>query len=153
MTCPEAIGVRETIEKHILKLYHPTTNLLLPYTEWPGYYTTSFGQKIPAIWLYGERMVPTDYVPTGIECLIGDVPLSLVTPLTGSALSIEKWSVMFVNRGTAAGTSMSTTLRDIQRRWNQTFPEDQPSYSSRKEDTYETLMCSLKISLSLSLTP
>ena len=142
-TCPQARDVRKTIERHILNLYESDGTTLRAEAEWPGYYSLSNGTRIPAVYVVGKSMVPSDWVVTGIECTISDTPEITSPGSVGAIVSFERWPVRFTNYGTQKGTRMSTTLLDISRRLARTFPRDSATYTPRTEATYEALTVSI----------
>jgi hypothetical protein len=142
-SCPQVRSLRTTIERHILDLYEADGTTLRPQASWPGYYTLPNTTRIPAIYVVGEAMVPSDWVVTGIECTITDVPEIVSPGSVGAVLSFERWPVRFTNYGTRKGTRMPTTLLDISRRLARTFPRDSATYTPRTEATYEALTVSI----------
>lgn len=142
-SCLQVRSLRTTIERHILDLYEADGTTLRPQASWPGYYTLPNTTRIPAIYVVGEAMVPSDWVVTGIECTITDVPEIVSPGSVGAVLSFERWPVRFTNYGTRKGTRMPTTLLDISRRLARTFPRDSATYTPRTEATYEALTVSI----------
>ena len=142
-SCPEVRSLRTTIERYILDLYEADGTTLKAKASWPGYYTLPNSTRIPAVYVVGEAMVPSDWVVTGIECTITDVPEISSPGSVGAILSFERWPVRFTNYGTRKGTRMPTTLLDISRRLARTFPRDSATYTPRTEATYEALTVSI----------
>jgi hypothetical protein len=142
-TCPQVRDLRTTIERHILDLYESDGTTLKPEASWPGYYSWPNGTRIPAVYVVGEAMVPSDWVVTGIECTITDVPEIVSPGSVGAIVSFERWPVRFTNFGTRKGTRMPTTLLDISRRLARTFPRDSATHTARTEATYEALTVSI----------
>jgi hypothetical protein len=142
-TCPSVRDVRTTIERYILNLYESDGVTPRPEVEWPGYYSLSNGTRVPAVYVVGQNMVPSDWVVTGIECTISDVPEITSPGSVGAIVSFERWPVRFTNYGTLEGTRMTTTLLDISRRLARTFPRDTVNYTPRTEATYEALTVSI----------
>lgn len=138
-TCPKVREVRTTIERYILNLYESDGTTLRPEAEWPGSYLLSNGSRIPAVYVVGQNMVPSNWVVNGIECTISDVPEITTPGSVGAIVSFERWPVRFTNYGTLEGTRMTTTLLDISRRLARTFPRDSATYTPRTEATYEAL--------------
>lgn len=138
-TCPKVREVRTTIERYILNLYESDGTTLRPEAEWPGSYLLSNGSRIPAVYVVGQNMVPSNWVVNGIECTISDVPEITSPGSVGAIVSFERWPVRFTNYGTLEGTRMTTTLLDISRRLARTFPRDSATYTPRTEATYEAL--------------
>jgi hypothetical protein len=142
-SCPQVRSLRTTIERHILNLYEVDGTTLKAQASWPGYYTMPNGTRIPAVYVVGESMVPSDWVVTGIECTITDVPEIVSPGSVGAIVSFERWPVRFTNYGTRKGTRMPTTLLDISRRLARTFPRDSATHTPRTEATYEALTVSI----------
>ena len=142
-SCPTVRSLRTTIERYILDLYEADGTTLKAKAGWPGYYTLPNSTRIPAVYVVGEAMVPSDWVVTGIECTITDVPEISSPGSVGAILSFERWPVRFTNYGTRKGTRMPTTLLDISRRLARTFPRDSATYTPRTEATYEALTVSI----------
>lgn len=141
--CPHVRDVRTTIERHILDLYESDGVTLRPEADWPGYYSLPNGTRIPAVYVVGEAMVPSDWVVTGIECTITDVP-EIDSPVSvGAVVSFERWPVRFTNYGTNKGTRMPVSLLNISRRLARAFPRDRATHSPRTEATYEALTVSI----------
>jgi hypothetical protein len=143
-SCPPVTDLRTCIEKYILNIYESDGVTLKTYTEWPGYYTLPDTSRIPAVYVVGARMVPSNWNITGIECVIEDVPQITTPGSVGSILSFEEWSVRFTNYGTVEGTVMPINMLGISRRMARTFPTDQVSYMARTEATFEALTARIR---------
>ena len=121
--CPQVRDIRTTIERYILNLYESDGTTLRPEVDWPGYYSLPNGTRTPAVYVVGAYMVPSDWVVTGIECTISDMPEITSPGSVGTIVSFERWPIRFTNYGTQKGTRMSTTLLDISRRLARVFPQ------------------------------
>ena len=141
--CPQVRDVRTTIERYILNLYESDGTTLRPEADWPGYYSLPNGTRIPAVYVVGAYMVPSDWVVTGIECTISDMPEITSPGSVGAIVSFERWPIRFTNYGTRKGTRMPTTLLDISRRLARVFPRDRVTPTPRTEATYEALTVSI----------
>ena len=141
--CPQVRDVRTTIERYILNLYKSDRTTLRPEADWPGYYSLPNGTRIPAVYVVGVYMVPSDWVVTGIECTISDMPEITSPGSVGAVVSFERWPIRFTNYGTQKGTRMATTLLDISRRLARVFPRDRATPTPRTEATYEALTVSI----------
>ena len=141
--CPQVRDVRTTIERYILNLYESNGTTLRPEPDWPGYYALPNGIHIPAVYVVGAYMVPSDWVVTGIECTISDMPEITSPGSVGAIVSFERWPIRFTNYGTRKGTRMPTTLLDISRRLARVFPRDRVTPTPRTEATYEALTVSI----------
>jgi len=142
-SCPSVLSLRTTIERHILDLYEIDGVTLRPESDWPGVYNLPSGDRIPAVYVVGEAMVPSNWTVTGIECTIDDVPEIVSPGSVGTIVSFERWPVRFTNYGTRKGTRMSATLLNISRRLARAFPRDNVTYMPRTEATYEALTVSI----------
>ena len=69
---PRVTELRTTLERHILDIFEADGSTLKPYTSWPGYYTLSDASRVPAVYVIGAAMVPSNWVITGVECTIED---------------------------------------------------------------------------------
>lgn len=142
---PPVTVLRSTLERHILDLYEADGSTLKAYTAWPGYYSLPDGSRIPAVYVTGAAMVPSNWVITGIECVIEDVPGEIDNPGSYSGvLSLESWNVRFTNYGTKEGTRMPVSMLDIRRRLARAFPRDPVTYMARTEVTFEALTARIR---------
>lgn len=139
--CPPVKALRWTLERHILDLYEADGSTLKPQAQWPGYYTLPNNTRIPAVFVAGKDMVPSQWEITGIECVIDEVPGDITSP--GGLVSFERWNVRFTNYGTKQGTRLATSMLDIRRRLARAFPRDRATYMARTEATYEAITVSI----------
>lgn len=142
--CPPVTALRRTLELHILDLYQSDRTTLKAYTAWPGYYTLPDASRVPAVYVTGASMVPSNWTITGIECVIEDVPEITSPGSVGGVISFESWSVRFTNYGTKEGTRMPASLLDIARRLSRAFPRDPVTYLARTEATFESLTARIR---------
>jgi hypothetical protein len=142
--CPPVTALRRTLELHILDLYESDGTTLKAYTAWPGYYTLPDSSRVPAVYVTGASMVPSNWTITGIECVIEDVPEITSPGSVGGVISFESWSVRFTNYGTKEGTRMPASLLDIARRLSRAFPRDPVNYLARTEATFESLTARIR---------
>lgn len=131
---PTAV-IRRSIEAHVLDLYDAGGNLR-PEADWPGVYTLPNGTRIPAVFVIGQRMVPSKWKIEGIETTINDLP---TYRSSGGATSVEEWTVQFVNYGNRSGTEMAQSLRAISQKLARAFPQDRTSSQPRTEATHEAI--------------
>lgn len=136
---PLVTGVRTTIETYVLDLYESDGTTLKPLEAWPGYYSLPNGTRIPATFVTGAHMVPSNWTVTGIECTIDDVPEIVDQGTSSGLVQIEYWNVRFTNYGINKGTKMSTSMLDIRRRLARVFPNDRVVYMARTEATFEAI--------------
>lgn len=130
------VGFRDAIERHILNLYLPGGERR-PSSEWPGVYHLPDGSRVPAVFVVGPTMVPSNWRIEGIETTIEAVPEIVSPGSVGGVISYETWTVRFTNYGTREGTVMPVSLIEICRRLARAFPRDQVTYMARTEATYE----------------
>jgi hypothetical protein len=143
-SCPPVTALRSTLERHVLDLFEANGTTLKPYTAWPGYYSLPDKSRIPAVYVVGASMVPSNWNISGIECTIEDVPEITSPGSVGGVISFESWSVRFTNYGTKEGTRITTSLLDISRRLARAFPRDQVTYMARTEATFEALTARIR---------
>lgn len=137
---PALLDLRRSIERHILQLYQPDGTTLRPAAEWPGVYTLPDSSRVPAVFVIGAAMVPSNWEISGIETTIEDVPEIVVPASTSSGLvSYERWLVRFTNYGAEQGTAMPLSLLSIRRRLARAFPRDQVTYMPRTEASFEAI--------------
>lgn len=141
---PPAKELRRSLELHILDLYESDGSTLKAYSNWPGYYTLPDRSRVPAVYVIGASMVPSNWGITGIECVIEDVPEITSPGSYSGVLSVESWNVRFTNYGTKEGTRMPLSMLDIRRRLARTFPRDQVTYMARTEVTFEALTARIR---------
>ena len=142
--CPPVTALRRTLELHILDLFESDGTTLKAYTAWPGFYTLPDTSRVPAVYVTGASMVPSNWAVTGIECVIEDVPEITSPGSMSGVLSFETWNVRFTNYGTKEGTRMPVSLLDISRRLARAFPRDQVTYMARTEVTFEALTARIR---------
>lgn len=150
---PSALELRRTLERHVLELYESDGVTLRSSTTWPGTYTLPNGTKIPAVFVAGEAMVPSNWAISGIEMIIEDEP-ECGGPVTASGLvSIETWTVRFTNYGVREGTRMATSLLDLRRRVARAFPGDSITPMPRTEATFAAFTARLRVATLTSPIP
>lgn len=142
-SCPPVTALRRTLERHVLDLFEADGTTLKAFSAWPGHYTLPDTTRIPAVYVVGESMVPSNWAVTGIECTIEDVPEIDSPGSVGSVISFERWNVRFTNYGTKEGTRMASSMLDIRRRLARAFPSDKATYMARTEATYEAVTVSI----------
>lgn len=141
---PSVTALRRTLELHILDLYENDGTTLKARTAWPGYYTLPDSSRVPAVYVSGASMVPSNWTITGIECVIEDVPEITSPGSVNGVISFESWNVRFTNYGTREGTRMPVSLLDIARRLARAFPRDPVTYLTRTEVTFESLTARIR---------
>lgn len=141
---PPVTHLRNCIERYILDLYEANGDTLKPQSEWPGTYSLPDGSKIPAVYVVGPTMVPSNWNIEGIETTIEAVPEITSPGSVGCVISYEVWSVRFTNYGVQQGTKMPITMLDISRRLARAFPRDRVTYMARTEATLEAATARIK---------
>jgi hypothetical protein len=141
---PSVTALRRTLELHILDLYENDGTTLKAHTAWPGYYTLPDSSRVPAVYVSGASMVPSNWTIAGIECVIEDVPEITSPGSVNGVISFESWNVRFTNYGTREGTRMPVSLLDIARRLARAFPRDPVTYLTRTEVTFESLTARIR---------
>jgi hypothetical protein len=136
--CPPVTWLRNTLECHILDIRNSDLTLK-PEISWPGRYELPDNSHIPAVYVIGELMVPSEWNINGIEMTIEDVPEIENPGSMSGVVSYERWRVRFTNYGWEESTSMVLNMRDIARRLARAFPSDQVTYMARTEATFESL--------------
>ena len=129
-TCPPVTWLRRSLEEHILNIRN-SDNTLKPESEWAGKYGLPDGSNIPAVYVVGESMVPSEWNINGVEMTIEDVPEIDNPGSMSGVVSFERWRVRFTNYGWEESTDMVINLRDIARRLARTFPRDPVQYMAR----------------------
>ena len=136
--CPPVTWLRNTLEVHILDIRNPDLTLK-PSNSWPGRYVLPDSSVIPAVYVIGQSMVPSEWDINGIELTIEDVPEIENPGSMSGVVSYERWQCRFTNYGWEQGTEMRTNLLSISRRLARAFPRDQVTYMARTEATFESL--------------
>lgn len=136
--CPPLTWIRNTLEVHILGTKNADLTETAS-TSWPGKYILPDGSEIPAVYVVGQRMVPSEWNIEGIELTIEDVPEIENPGSMSGVVSYERWKCRFTNYGWSEGTTMQTSLLDINRRLARAFPRDQVVYQARTEATFQSL--------------
>lgn len=137
-TCPPVTWLRESLERHILAIRNSDLTLK-PSDQWPGKYILPDESIIPAVFVAGAQMVPSQWTVDGIECVIDEVPDITNPGSISGVVSFERWRVRFTNYGALEGTRMPTSLLEISRRMARAFPNDEVNYTPRTDATYESL--------------
>jgi hypothetical protein len=144
--CPSPALLRRDIERYILDLYESDGVTLKDQAFWPGEYVLAdgngslLGTIIPAVYVVGAQMVPSEWKIKGIECVIEDVPQIRNPGSLGAVVSFEEWRVRFTNYGLRETTRVPFSMLDIARRIARTFPDARSEYLPRTEATFEGLV-------------
>ena len=141
---PPVTHLRDCIERYILDLYEADGVTRKAQSEWPGTYTLPDNSKIPAVYVVGSSMVPSNWTIEGVETTIEEIPEISSPGSVGCVISYEVWSVRFTNYGTRKGTKMPITMLDIVRRLARAFPRDRVTYMARTEATFESATARIK---------
>ena len=155
--CQDAANIRARIERYVLCLFEADGTTLRPYTDWPGYYTitdTNFQKSlIPAVFIEGAQFVPTDWEPSGIECIIYETPRPNQLGGYGSVLFTEEWTVRLVNHGTTQSLIAPTLLNITATRLLTVFGSVTLDPEPRTELTLEALTARIRGVRSLPIIP
>jgi hypothetical protein len=79
-----------------------------------GSYTLPNGTTIPAIYVVGQKSVPTEWKATGLEVTIRQYPELVTRPGVGIAKVLQQWEVMVVQYnpdGKEIATAMDRMVR------------------------------------------
>lgn len=142
--CNTSIHLRQAIERYVLQIYESDGVTLKPYTEWPGYYTLKSGARIPCVFVTGTKLVEKSWNPTGVECLIEEVPEQEKLKSYGGGIFRETWLVKFTNYGAVEGTQIPDTLFTIQRRLGDLFGACTLRHKPRSSVTFELLTARIR---------
>jgi len=143
---PQALWLREPLEAYVLQIRDSNTKLLKPQSEWVGTYTLPNKTQIPAVFVTGSQIIPSDWVIEGIELAITEVPeISPIASTLNGVIAIEKWSVRFTNYGTKSSTVFPTTLLEISRRLGRLHSAAVQTYMARTHLTYESLSAKITV--------
>lgn len=145
-TYPQALWLREPLEAYVLMIRDPNTKQLKPQSEWVGTYTLPNNSQIPAVFVTGSQIIPSDWVIEGIELSIIEVPeIQPIASTLNGVIAIERWSVRFTNYGKNSSTLFSTTLLEISRRLGRLHSAAVQTYQARTHLTYETLSAKIPV--------
>jgi hypothetical protein len=81
---------------NITQLRGTITSLLSASPDLIGSYTLPNGQKIPAIYVVGQKSVPSEWKVEGLEVTIRQYPELLPTPGVGIVDMLQQWEVVMV---------------------------------------------------------
>jgi len=136
---PTAAHIRYPIERDVLEYYETDDITLKPISLWPGLFTTKTGQIIPSVYVEGSTLVPSTWKPSGIQCIITEVPDESIIPGKGQVIAVSTWKITFTNFGFLETTQNTLTLREIQSRMGRLFTTANLRYMPRSEVALESL--------------
>jgi hypothetical protein len=136
---PTAAHIRYPIERDVLGYYESDDITLKPIPLWPGSYTTKTGQIIPCIYVEGSTLVPSTWKPSGIQCIITEVPEVSTIPGRGRIIAVSTWTITFTNFGFSETTQNTLTLREVQSRMGRLSTTANLRYMPRSEVALESL--------------
>ena len=113
--------LRETI----VELLSASPNLI-------GSYTLPNGTTIPAIYVVGQKSVPTEWKVTGLEVTIRQYPELVTRPGVGIAKVLQQWEVMVVQYN-PDGKEIATVMDRMARR----FPDAASRFTPGNDIAYE----------------
>jgi hypothetical protein len=97
-----------------------------------GSYTLPNGTTIPAIYVVGQKSVPTEWKATGLEVIIRQYPELLPEAGVGIASVLQQWEVM-VAQYNPDGKEIATAMDRMVRR----FPDARVSFMPGNDIAYE----------------
>jgi hypothetical protein len=113
--------LRETI----VELLSTSPNLI-------GSYTLTNGASIPAVYVVGQKSVPTEWKATGLEVTIRQYPELLTNAGVGVAKVLQQWEVMIVQYN-PDGKEISDAMDRMVRR----FPDAALRFTPGDDIAYE----------------
>lgn len=141
---PTPAHIRYPLERFVLEYYESDRVTLKSSNQWPGYYLTKTNQTIPCIFVEGEKLVPSEWKPHGIQCIITETPEDALSRSVGQTITVSTWLLTFTNFGFAESTQHTLTLREVQFRLGRLFPTASLRYMPRSEVALESLTCRLR---------
>ena len=97
-----------------------------------GSYTLPNGTTIPAIYVVGQKSVPTEWKATGLEVIIRQYPELLPEAGVGIVSVLQQWEVMVVQYN-PDGKEIATAMDRMVRR----FPDARVSFMPGNDIAYE----------------
>jgi hypothetical protein len=97
-----------------------------------GSYTLPNGTTIPAIYVVGQKSVPTEWKATGLEVTIRQYPELLPEAGVGIVSVLQQWEVMVVQYN-PDGKEIATAMDRMVRR----FPDARVSFMPGNDIAYE----------------
>jgi hypothetical protein len=97
-----------------------------------GSYTLPNGTTIPAIYVVGQKSVPTEWKATGLEVTIRQYPELLPEAGVGIVSVLQQWEVMVVQYN-PDGKEIATVMDRMVRR----FPDARVSFMPGNDIAYE----------------
>ena len=97
-----------------------------------GSYTRPNGTTIPAIYVVGQKSVPTEWKATGLEVTIRQYPELLPEAGVGIVSVLQQWEVMVVQYN-PDGKEIATAMDRMVRR----FPDARVSFMPGNDIAYE----------------
>jgi hypothetical protein len=97
-----------------------------------GSYTLPNGTTIPAIYVVGQKSVPTEWKATGLEVIIRQYPELLPEAGVGIVSVLQQWEVM-VAQYNPDGKEIATAMDRMVRR----FPDARVSFMPGNDIAYE----------------
>ena len=97
-----------------------------------GSYTLPNGTSIPAIYVVGQKSVPTEWKATGLEVIIRQYPELLPEAGVGIVSVLQQWEVMVVQYN-PDGKEIATAMDRMVRR----FPDARVNFMPGNDIAYE----------------
>ena len=117
---------------NIAQLRDTIVNLLSASPNLIGSYTLPNGTTIPAIYVVGQKSVPTEWKATGLEVIIRQYPELLPEAGVGIVSVLQQWEVMVVQYN-PDGKEIATAMDRMVRR----FPDARVSFMPGNDIAYE----------------
>jgi hypothetical protein len=117
---------------NIAQLRDTIVNLLSASPNLIGSYTFPNGTTIPAIYVVGQKSVPTEWKATGLEVTIRQYPELLPEAGVGIVSVLQQWEVMVVQYN-PDGKEIATAMDRMVRR----FPDARVSFMPGNDIAYE----------------
>ena len=117
---------------NIAQLRDTIVNLLSASPNLIGSYTFPNGTTIPAIYVVGQKSVPTEWKATGLEVTIRQYPELLPEAGVGIVSVLQQWEVMVVQYN-PDGKEIATAMDRMVRR----FPDASVNFMPGNDIAYE----------------
>ena len=117
---------------NITQLRSTLTSLLSASPDLLGSYVLQNGQKIPAMYVVGQKSVPSEWKVEGLEVTIGQYPEPLPTAGVGMVNMLQQWEVVMVQYN-PDGKQIAQAMDRMARR----FPDATFRYVHGNDIAYE----------------
>jgi hypothetical protein len=117
---------------NITQLRETTVELLSATPNLIGFYTFPNGTSIPAVYVVGQKNVPTEWKVTGLEVTLRQYPELVTGAGVGVAKVLQQWEVMIVQYN-PDGKEISEAMDRMVRR----FPDAALRFTPGDDIAYE----------------